>query len=154
MANLRVEWPSSKLGLCTNPMLNYFYTDANGQKQGPINDQLFRVLVAQKKVLPDNCWKRTQDTKDSLDKFQAYLTSFLHLLLPPHCSYRDRRPLRSRGFARTAALPFPNRSFASNAELRWVAVGFSGFFEQFLDEVSDVVAPFFSPSVNLGNLRI
>jgi len=33
-------------------MPNYFYTDASGQRQGPINDQLLRVLVAQKTILP------------------------------------------------------------------------------------------------------
>ena len=33
-------------------MLNYFFTDANGQRQGPFNDQMLRVLVAQKKILP------------------------------------------------------------------------------------------------------
>ena len=35
------------------PMTNFFYTDANGQKHGPINDQLLRVLVTQNKIRPD-----------------------------------------------------------------------------------------------------
>ena len=33
-------------------MPNYFYTDASGQRQGPINDQHLRVLAAQRKILP------------------------------------------------------------------------------------------------------
>ena len=32
--------------------LNYYYTDSDGRKQGPINDQSLRALVAQKEILP------------------------------------------------------------------------------------------------------
>jgi len=34
-------------------MPNYFYTDTNGQRQGPINDQQLRELAAQKRIQPD-----------------------------------------------------------------------------------------------------
>jgi len=34
-------------------MPNYFYTDANGRKQGPINDQSLQVLITQKEILPN-----------------------------------------------------------------------------------------------------
>ena len=34
-------------------MANYFYTDANGQKQGPINDEQLRTLAARGVVTPD-----------------------------------------------------------------------------------------------------
>ena len=34
-------------------MPNYFFTDANGQKWGPINDLQLRTLVTQKKILPN-----------------------------------------------------------------------------------------------------
>ena len=33
-------------------MPNYFFTDSNGQKQGPVNDQQLQALAAQKKITP------------------------------------------------------------------------------------------------------
>jgi len=34
-------------------MANYFYTDESGQRQGPIDDQTLRLLVAQKRIQPE-----------------------------------------------------------------------------------------------------
>jgi hypothetical protein len=67
-------------------MANYFYTDANGQKQGPVDEQHLKELKAQGVVTPTTPLRE----EDWLDKFVTQLRQWqfdfeTHLFLCRFC---------------------------------------------------------------------